>query len=95
MDAYHQSKHELDGLPHTVTEKIPVTNTPNIFAYRSYIFAKNPAFVRRFIKATKADVGGMAGHGGGGRPPLFPPRSTGRATPFRAAVAPPTSVSLT
>ncbi len=62
MDAYHQSKHELDGLPNTVTEKIPVTNTPNIFSYKSYVFAKNPALVRRFIKATKADVGGVGGH---------------------------------
>src|SRR5204863_9274221 len=62
MDAYHQSKNELDGLPHTVTEKIPVTNTPNIFSYKSYVFAKNPALVRRFIKATKADVGGVGGH---------------------------------
>ena len=49
-------------LPITVTEKIPVTNTPNIFSYRSYVFAKNPALVRRFIKATKADVGGVGGH---------------------------------
>jgi hypothetical protein len=38
-DAYHQSKNELDGLPNTVTEKIPVTNTPNIFSYKSYVFA--------------------------------------------------------
>src|SRR5438876_9952513 len=59
---YHQSKDELAGLPNTVTEKIPVTNTPNIFSYKSYIFAKNPALVRRFIKATKADVGGVGGH---------------------------------
>ena len=62
MDAYHESKHELDGLPQTVTEKIPVTNTPNIFSYRSHVFAKNPALVQRFIKATKADVGGVGGH---------------------------------
>src|SRR5881409_494203 len=62
MDAYHESRNELDGLPVTVTEKIPVTNTPNIFSYRSYVFAKNPALVRRFIKATKADVGGVGGH---------------------------------
>src|SRR5438046_1717263 len=62
MDAYHQSKHELDGLPNTVTENIPVTNTPNILSYKSYVFAKNPALVRRFIKATKADVGGVGGH---------------------------------
>ena len=55
---YHQSKDELAGLPVTVTEKIPVTNTPNIFSYKSYIFAKNPALVQRYIKATKADVGG-------------------------------------
>src|SRR5207247_1482409 len=63
MDAYHQSKHELDGLPNTVTEKIPVTNTPNIFSYRSYVFAKNPALVRRFIKATKAAELGLYGPG--------------------------------
>jgi len=62
MDAYHESRNELDGLPVTVTEKIPVTNTPNIFSYKSYVFAKNPALVRRFIKATKADVGGVGGH---------------------------------
>src|SRR5216117_1718486 len=62
MDAYHESRNELDGLPVTVTEKIRVTNTPNIFSYKSYIFAKNPALVRRFIKATKADVGGVGGH---------------------------------
>src|SRR5213595_401407 len=62
MDAYHESRNELDVLPVTVTEKIPVTNTPNIFSYKSYVFAKNPALVRRFIKATKADVGGVGGH---------------------------------
>lgn len=59
---YHQSKDELQGLPPTVAEKIVVTNQPNIFSYRSYVFAKNPALVARFIKATKADVGGVGGH---------------------------------
>ena len=59
---YHQSKDELAGLPQTVAEKIPVTNTPNILSYRSYVFAKNPALVQRYIKATKADVGGVGGH---------------------------------
>src|SRR5919202_1185121 len=62
LSEYHESKHELEGLPITVAEKIPVTNTPNIFSYKSYVFAKNPALVRRFIKATKADVGGVGGH---------------------------------
>src|SRR4029453_7807571 len=62
LAAYHQSKDELVGRPQTVAEKIPVTNTPNIFSYRSYIFAKNPALVQRYIKATKADVGGVGGH---------------------------------
>ena len=62
MTEYHQSKDELAGLPVTVAEKIPVTNTPNIFSYKSYIFAKNPALVQRYIKATKADVGGVGGH---------------------------------
>src|SRR5207245_1475740 len=59
---YHQSKDELAGLPQTVAEKIPVTNTPNIFSYKAYVFAKNPALVQRYIKATKADVGGVGGH---------------------------------
>jgi fructose 1,6-bisphosphate aldolase/phosphatase len=62
LSEYHQSKDELAGLPVTVAEKIPVTNTPNIFSYRSYIFARNPALVQRYIKATKADVGGVGGH---------------------------------
>jgi fructose 1,6-bisphosphate aldolase/phosphatase len=62
LDDYHQSKDELAGLPETMADKIPVTNTPNIFSYRAYVFAKNPALVQRFIKATKADVGGVGGH---------------------------------
>ena len=62
LDDYHQSRDELAGLPQTMVDKIPVTNTPNIFSYRSYVFAKNPALVQRFIKATKADVGGVGGH---------------------------------
>src|SRR3970282_183624 len=59
---YHQSKNELAGLPQTTTEKVIVTSTPNIFSYRSYVFAKNPALVQRYVKATKADVGGVGGH---------------------------------
>jgi fructose 1,6-bisphosphate aldolase/phosphatase len=59
---YHQSKDNLNGLPQTMAEKIPVTNTPNIFSYKSHVFAKNPALVQRYIKATKADVGGVGGH---------------------------------
>jgi fructose 1,6-bisphosphate aldolase/phosphatase len=62
LSEYHQSKDELAGLPVTVAEKIPVTNTPNIFSYKAYIFAKHPALVQRYIKATKADVGGVGGH---------------------------------
>lgn len=62
LAAYHQSKDDLEGLPLTVAEKIPVTNTPNIFSYRAYVFARDPALVPRFIKATKADVGGVGGH---------------------------------
>ncbi len=48
----------------TVAEKVHVTSTPNpnIFSYKSYVFAKNPALVQRYIKATKADVGGVGGH---------------------------------
>src|SRR5262249_13864916 len=62
MDAYHQSRNELDGLPVTVAEKITVTNTPNIFSYRASVLGKHPALGRGFIKATKADVGGVGGH---------------------------------
>ncbi|OLE37042.1 MAG: hypothetical protein AUG00_09185 [Candidatus Rokubacteria bacterium 13_1_20CM_2_70_7] len=62
MADYHQSKDDLAGLPQTVAEKIPVTNSPNIFSYKAYVFAKNPALVQRYIKATKADVGGVGGH---------------------------------
>ncbi len=62
LTEYHQSKDELEGLPRTVAEKVHVTSTPNIFSYRAYVFAKNPALVQRYIKATKADVGGVGGH---------------------------------
>jgi fructose 1,6-bisphosphate aldolase/phosphatase len=59
---YHQSKDNIQNLPQTLAEKIPVTNTPNIFSYKSYVFAKKPELIRRYIKATKADVGGVGGH---------------------------------
>src|SRR5213080_5585760 len=62
LTEYHESRNELAGLPVTSAEKIPVTNTPNIFSHKSYVFAKNPALVQRYIKATKADVGGVGGH---------------------------------
>jgi hypothetical protein len=53
---YYQSKDDLQGLPQTVAEKVTVTTTPNIFSYKSHVFAKNPALVARFVKATKCDV---------------------------------------
>src|SRR5438552_18876209 len=62
IEDYHQSKDALSGLPQTTAERVPVTSTPNVFSYRAYVFAKNPALVRRFIKATKADIGGVGGH---------------------------------
>src|SRR5438046_10236449 len=62
LTEYHESRNELEGLPVTSAEKIPVTNTPNIFSHKAYVFAKNPALVPRLIKATKADVGGVGGH---------------------------------
>jgi CheY-like chemotaxis protein len=62
LSDYHQSKDALSGLPQTTAERIPVTSTPNIFSYKSYVFAKTPALIQRFIKATKADVGGVGGH---------------------------------
>jgi fructose 1,6-bisphosphate aldolase/phosphatase len=62
LSAYHQSRENLDEFPPTTTERITVTNTPNIFSYRSHVFAKKPELAQRFIKATKADVGGVGGH---------------------------------
>jgi fructose 1,6-bisphosphate aldolase/phosphatase len=62
LGEYHQSKENLSEFPPTTTEKIVVTNLPNIFSYRAYVFAKKPELVQRFIKATKADVGGVGGH---------------------------------
>jgi fructose 1,6-bisphosphate aldolase/phosphatase len=59
---YHQSKDALRDLPQTTAERVTVTSTPNIFSYKSYVFARDPALVRRFVKATKADVGGVGGH---------------------------------
>ncbi len=62
LSDYHQSKDELVGLPQTLAEKIPVTNSPNIFSHKAYVFAKSPALIQRYVKATKADVGGVGGH---------------------------------
>ena len=62
LSDYHESKDNLDGLPQTTAEKIPLTNTPNVFSYKSYVFARKPELIQRFIKATKADVGGVGGH---------------------------------
>jgi fructose 1,6-bisphosphate aldolase/phosphatase len=62
LSDYHQSKDELAGLPETVAEKIPVTNSPNIFSHKGYVFAKSPELIQRYVKATKADVGGVGGH---------------------------------
>ncbi len=59
---YHQSKDNLADFPQTVSEKIVLNNTPNIFSYKSYVFAKKPELIQRFVKATKADVGGVGGH---------------------------------
>jgi len=62
LAAYHQSKDNLEGLPQTTADKIPLTNTPNIFSYKSYVFARKPELIQRFVKATKCDVGGVGGH---------------------------------
>ena len=62
LSDYHQSKDNAAEYPPTTTEKVITTNLPNIFSYRSYIFAKKPELVQRFVKATKADVGGVGGH---------------------------------
>ncbi|HEV8307247.1 MAG TPA: fructose 1,6-bisphosphatase [Methylomirabilota bacterium] len=62
LGQYHQSRENLQEFPPTTAEKIIVTNTPNIFSYKSYVFAKKPELVQRFVKATKADVGGVGGH---------------------------------
>jgi fructose 1,6-bisphosphate aldolase/phosphatase len=62
LSDYHESRDNLDSMPQTTAEKIPLTNTPNVFSYKSHVFAKKPELVQRFIKATKADVGGVGGH---------------------------------
>ncbi|MBI3456034.1 MAG: fructose 1,6-bisphosphatase [Candidatus Rokubacteria bacterium] len=62
LSDYHQSRENLQDFPQTTTEKIPVTNVPNIFSYKAHVFAKKPELIQRFIKATKADVGGVGGH---------------------------------
>jgi fructose 1,6-bisphosphate aldolase/phosphatase len=62
LSAYHQSRDNLQELPPTLAERISVTNTPNIFSHRAYVFARRPELIRRFVKATKADVGGVGGH---------------------------------
>ena len=59
---YHQSRENAADYPPTVTEKIVVTNTPNIFSHKSYVFVKKPELIQRYVKATKADVGGVGGH---------------------------------
>src|SRR5919199_981813 len=62
LDQYHQSRDDLVGYPPTTLHQIPLTNTPNIFSYKSHVFAPKPELVPRFIKATKADIGGVGGH---------------------------------
>ena len=62
LTEYHQSRENLAEFPPTTAEKIPVTNTPNIFSYKAHVFARKPELVQRFVKATKADVGGVGGH---------------------------------
>src|SRR5262245_58582878 len=59
---YHQSRDNAAEYPPTTTEKVITTNLPNIFSYRSHVFAKKPELVQRYVKATKADVGGVGGH---------------------------------
>ncbi|MGH7267228.1 MAG: fructose 1,6-bisphosphatase, partial [Candidatus Rokuibacteriota bacterium] len=59
---YHQSRENVQEFPPTTAERIPVTNTPNIFSYKAHVFAKKPELVQRYVKATKADVGGVGGH---------------------------------
>jgi fructose 1,6-bisphosphate aldolase/phosphatase len=62
LTAYHQSRDEAATLPATTSERIAVTNLPNVYSYRSHVFARRPELVRRVVKATKADVGGVGGH---------------------------------
>lgn len=62
LSAYHQSRENLQDLPVTTADRIATTNLPNIYSYRAYVFAKKPELVQRFVKATKADVGGVGGH---------------------------------
>jgi fructose 1,6-bisphosphate aldolase/phosphatase len=62
MSEYHESRDNAAEYPATTAEKIPTTNLPNIFSYKSHVFAPKPELVQRLVKATKADVGGVGGH---------------------------------
>ncbi|MGH7322172.1 MAG: fructose 1,6-bisphosphatase [Candidatus Rokuibacteriota bacterium] len=62
LSDYHQSRENLQEFPPTTAEKVPVTNSPNVFSYRAHVFSKKPELIQRFVKATKADVGGVGGH---------------------------------
>src|SRR4029453_15649012 len=54
--ASHQPRGNAAEYPPTTTEKVITTNLPNIFSYRSHVFAKKPELVQRYVKATNADV---------------------------------------
>lgn len=64
-EAYNQSKDDLEGLPGTVEAEVP-NNLPNIFRINRdaipRIWIQSENLVQRFVKATKADVGGVGGH---------------------------------
>jgi fructose 1,6-bisphosphate aldolase/phosphatase len=62
MSDYHESRSAAGDYPATTAEKIPTTNMPNIFSYKAHVFARKPELVQRYVKATKADVGGVGGH---------------------------------
>lgn len=62
LEAYHQSRDALKDLPETTVQQVPLTNIPNIFSYKSHVFASKPEMIQRFVKATKADIGGVGGH---------------------------------
>lgn len=64
--AYLQSKDDLDGLPQTSEIQIERGRIPNVFRVNPDavpdIWIQKPELVKRFVKLTKGDIGGIGGH---------------------------------
>jgi len=64
--AYLQSRNDLVGLPNTTETKVERGKLPNIFRINPRavpnIWIQKPELVKRFVKLTKGDIGGIGGH---------------------------------